>query len=182
MSCLDHADPPALSFLKKEKKTQGNLTLRGFQAHGLSDLTAKIKVWFMILEEAHYSNREHFRGSSVTTDEMLQDILPFETLPMFGHMVKYSPNKHGLTNFLEFAHISVRFGCWNAWALKIMYSFQAACNFFCGSWLSASIKILWCKDDVGSWNMLCKIGWRERRLGKNDIGATEHDVMWLSTI
>lgn len=46
----------------------------------------------MILDEPHYSKKEHFRGSSVTTDEMLGDLLQFEMLPMFGHMVKYSPN------------------------------------------------------------------------------------------
>lgn len=53
----------------------------------------------MILEEPHFSKREHFRGSTLTTDDMLPDILLFETLPLFGHMVKYSQTKYGLTNF-----------------------------------------------------------------------------------
>lgn len=76
---------------KKKKKTCSNLTSRKLQSNGPSDSTGKIKVWFMIWEEPHYSKREHFRRNSVTTDEML---------PMFGHMVKYSPSKRGLTRLL----------------------------------------------------------------------------------
>lgn len=90
--CFDHVDPPVPSFFKEEKKkTCSNVTSRKLQSNGPTDSTGKIKVWFMIWEEPHYSKREHFRRNSVTTDEML---------PMFGHMVKYSPSKHGLTRLL----------------------------------------------------------------------------------
>lgn len=66
LSTMTHMHP-----ILQKKRTQSNMTLRRLQAHGPNDLTVKIKVWFMILEEPHFSKLEHFRGSSVTADEML---------------------------------------------------------------------------------------------------------------
>lgn len=172
---------------REKKTTWTSLTLRRLRAHAPpppDDLTAKIKVWFTTSEELHYSTREHFRGNSATTDEMLQDVLPFEHLPVFGHMVKYSRSKHAPTNCEtpEFAHIEARWGvvAETSGHRDILHSLQTACNFFCGSRLSASIRILWRKDDVGSWNMLCKFDGKRGK--KKYIGATEHDETRFSTI
>lgn len=99
----------------------------------------KFDSWFR--GKSHHSKRKHHTTNCVTTDAMLQNILPSETWGVFDHMVTYKQTECAMTKLLgvctHFCEVLLlkRVGIKN-----IMSSFHAAWKFICASWFNASLK------------------------------------------